>query len=201
MTEAYSIAKENNDVEAMTRISRTADNLREYSTDNIISITVLLNSSGATFLGHTATIITNDKNQSIIFSYHPFPDRSPTSEPGEMRVAYLNSMQTKYVLSNKLNEFYLVGSTGYNRTESFDDNLTLEVDSNGGYKSLKKASEIFASPGNYNVLINNCDHQTSEIVRASGMFYDKYIFPNKSFDYTRSYYDHPAIWRLLSEKR
>ena len=195
LTAAWNAANARGDRAALDRIAATAANIRGFSVTNVNRVMVLVQTAGASGAGHTAVLLLNGDDQGVLLSYHPYPDGSPMTEPGEMRIAYLNSTEWNDVLYNNKTQEY-VGSTGYIQPESFNGNLYLSVDAANGRKGLAKLAEKFANPGNYNVAKNNCDHQTAAIVMASGKFYDKHIMPNDSFTYTTMYHANYWAWLL-----
>ena len=197
LTAAWNAANARGDQAAMDRIAANAANIRKFSVTNVNRVMVLVQTAGASGAGHTAVLLLNGNDQGLLLSYHPYPDGSPMTEPGEMRIAYLTSSEWNNALYGTGNrDVNLVGSTGYNQSESFNGNLYLSVDASNGRNGLAKLAEKFANPGNYNVATNNCDHQTASIVMAAGKYYDKYILPNDSFTYTTMYHTNYRAWLL-----
>ncbi len=195
LTAAWNAANERGDQAAMDRIATIATNVRGFSVTNVNRVMVLVQTAGASGLGHTAVLLLNENDQGLLLSYHPCPDGSPMTEPGEMRIAYLNVAEWNNALYGPEDRnVNLVGSTGYNRRESFNGSLYLSVDATNGRNGLAKLAEKFANPGNYNVTTNNCDYQTAAIVMAAGKYYDKYSSPNDSFTYTTMYHTNYRVW-------
>ena len=52
-------------------------------------------------------------------------------------------------------------------------------------KGLNEVAYQYTHPGKYNLATRNCDHLTSIVARAAGIFYDKRVMPNDSFTYTK----------------
>ena len=192
LTAAWYAANARGDQAAMDRISNIAANIRKFSVNNINRVMVLVQSAGANGLGHTAVLLLNESDQGLLFSYHPYPDGAP-SAPGEMRIGYFNATDWNNILYREYGAD-LIGSNGYNRSENFNGNLYLTVSADNGKNALAKAASIFANPGQYHVVTNNCDHQTQAIVTAAGKYYDKHIAPNDSFYYTTMYHTNYWYW-------
>ena len=161
---------------------------------------VLLNKNEAFTQGHTATLLLNENDQGMMLSFYPdnYDEvKVPTVAGGEMRIAMLDSGQWNDLLYGS-GDVTLVSSNGYIRTENYTDNLYLTVSNADGRSGLGKMANLFANPGTFRTLSNNCDYQTAAIVRAAGKKYDQKTSPRDSFIYTSAYHTNRKLWLLMT---
>ena len=125
------------------------------------------------------------------FSYSPLSELVSETH-GDISKSYSydkNSPRTVFTLSKG-------GSNGEVKFESFDDNLYIGVSKSSGEQGLNEIAYQYTHPGKYNLATHNCDHLTSIVAAAAGLFYDKRILPNDSFIYTKMYYTNYEVWKL-----
>ena len=174
-------------------IAEMADKIRGFNANNINRHMILLNSSAALGAGHTATLLLNENDQGLLFSY--YPENGNAIDNGQMRIAFLNSTDWNDLLYNNKSS-KLVASNGTIQSESYNGNLYLTVSSANGKKGLAKIANLFNNPGEYNLATHNCDHMTSLVALAAEIFYDKRVAPNDSFTYTQMYHTSYWLWML-----
>lgn len=174
-------------------IADMAEKIRSFNTENINRHMILVQTTAAAGAGHTATLLLNKSEQGLLFSF--FPENGKAADIGQMRIAFLNVQQWDGVLYNQ-STTHLVASNGTIQYESFNGNLYLEVESYNGKKALNEIAYQYTHPGEYSLISRNCDHMTSTVATAAGIFYDKRIMPNDSFVYTSMYHTNYKAWFL-----
>ena len=200
LTAAWNIAKANNDEGAMAQIAKTANSLRGFDVSTINRIRVMLNEESAVGAGHTATLLLNESNEGILLSFYPYPDNKIHTNPGEMRIACISGdIGWKIPDDSKpYQEISLVTSMGQNLKEKYFYNVEVPInDHMSGRNGLNVMSQKFANPGIYDLVTNNCDHQTQDIFEATGKHYDKHVKPRSSVMFTEIYHSDYQKWLQL----
>ena len=201
LTAAWYAAKANGEKKDMDLIAETANNLRHFDVNSINRIGVMLNDESAVWNGHTATVLLNEAQEGILLSFYPYPDDKIATEPGEMRIAYLNG-EASWKYDEDKGKHYtkigLVSSLGQSLGEQYFFYFERPISHTDGRNGLSAMANKFATPGDYNLAINNCDHQTEDIFTAAGQFYDKHMRPNESFLYTKMYYTDYTLWEIMT---
>lgn len=173
-------------------IEETADFIRNFSTSKINKLFVLVNKDAAKSFGHTEVLFINEKNQAVLFGY--FSKDGEAFGEGETRISvYNNSAEWGNLLDSKFVK--VVTNNGNIVDEKFTEGFSVEVDCMQGGNAFNKMASMFANPGEYNLVTNNCDTHTKEIFEAAGLFYDyKKISPNESYNNTKIYYRDRNEW-------
>ena len=191
LTQAWNLANERGDYDAMRYIHDIAESLREYSCTDINRVMPLLQSEAVYGAGHTAVLLINEKGQGILLSY--WSENNKAEGPGEMRIAVLSSSEWNNTLYKDA-EVDFVASNGKIQHETYSDNLYLTVSQDDGRNALKTIAKLFNNPGQYHLTNNNCDHQAMKVVESAGKFYDKCSTPNVSFNSTSMYHTQYRTW-------
>ena len=72
--------------------------------------------------------------------------------------------------------------------ESYTRNLYIEVDNSQGSDAFITAVNYFREPGTYYLFGQNCDEVAQNILESAGIYYDKHVRPNDSFEATERYH-------------
>ena len=183
-------------------VEKTADFIRDFNDYNINRIVIVVNKEAAGELGHTATMLINEKNQAILFSYYASVDKGLSYVPGQTRIAVYNSEEEyKNVLYHKHKDTNLITNDGYIKKENYDEALCLTINYNQGKNAFNKIADMYANPGTYKLDSNNCDTHTYQIMMAADKFYDYCKFsPNESYSNTWIYYNEPRVWKSINNR-
>lgn len=79
-------------------IAAMADSIRGFNANNINRHMIVINSSAAAGAGHTATLLLNESEQGLLFSF--YSKNGTATGDGQMRIAFLNSSQWNGLLYN-----------------------------------------------------------------------------------------------------
>ena len=170
-------------------IEDIANNLRAAHVDNITRIILLNDENGAIYQGHMAVLLINEDDTAFLFSYYPSSEgpETITGVRGEMRFRVLGREEWNDLLYEG-RESYLLSTEGDIVKESYTRNLYIEVDDSQGSDAFITAVNYFREPGTYYLFGQNCDEVAQNILESAGIYYDKHVRPNDSFEATERYH-------------
>ena len=170
-------------------IEDIANNLRAAHVDNITRIILLNDENGAIYQGHMAVLLINEDDTAFLFSYYPTSEgpETITGVRGEMRFRVLGREEWNDLLYEG-RESYLLSTEGDIVKESYTRNLYIEVDDSQGSDAFITAVNYFREPGTYYLFGQNCDEVAQNILESAGIYYDKHVRPNDSFEATERYH-------------
>ena len=176
-----------NDTEKRSNFETQANKLRKFD-DNSFNRAIYLNDSdGAYGAGHNAVMLMNESGASVVFSFYPQREKLPDAlwMDAEMRFSVLTPEETKQVLYGDGYINNMVASDYEVQNENYDGHLCFDIDNAQGYNMYHEAVRLFDNPGDYLLLLRQCDDIASWIFKKGNIFIDTLPWPNG----THNYYD------------
>ena len=160
-------------------VKGTAYNLRNFDETSICEVYYMNDSSGAFTAGHAAILLVNSNGEGILFSYG-----AATSDyfdgPARMNIGiYKGEGLEKMIADGEKRK--AISTTGNVVEEEYNRWQGYEVSAQSGKKMFEKAIDITGNLKNYDLLKNNCDQTSVEILNSGGINYESKILPNFTY--------------------
>ena len=178
------------------RIHETANSLRNFD-DNSFNRAIYLNDSdGALEQGHAGLLLLNSLGEGLLFSYYPTNESLPEvmNVDAEMRFDVLSSERVNNLLYGNGQVGSVTASDGdIIFSENYDRFIYFDISNSAGINMFNAGAWIYANPGTYRLLGNQCDNIVDQIMTAGGYGYDVQWRPNNTYEYLAGNH---ASWSL-----